>query len=485
MDRSLARDAGNFFTFPASIEKADTAAGGAALLVSFRRSLVLLIAVALAMLSLGPRAASLPAAPDAWPQWGGALRNFTSPSTGLASSWPASGPRQLWSRELGEGYSGIVAEAGRLYTMYRLPARLWQIGRKDQEVVIALDAANGRTLWEHSYDAPLLDRMNVEYGPGPHSTPLIAGNRIFAVGATGKFHALDKATGRVLWSHDLHGEYGVLWGRGYSCSPIAFGNTVILVTGKKGRSVMAFHQETGAVAWAKQDFDYGPGSPILITLDGKPGTPARAAKGKAKARGRAAEPERQQQLVVFMAGEIVGLDPANGELLWSHPHPTEWGLNISTPLWIPEGGLLFCSSAYNSGSRMLKLTLAGGKTTVEQLWYTNRMRIHIGNAIYLGGYVFGSSGDFGPAFLTAAEAQSGREAWRNRSFSRATLILADGKFIILDEDGNLAVATASAQGLNVLAQAQIFAGRAWTPPTLVGTRLYARDRRIIVALDLS
>src|SRR5437667_2051259 len=75
-----------------------------------------------------------------WTQWGGPNRNFTSDSKGLASSWPASGPRKLWSRALGDdGYSGIAVEGGRLYTMYRRAAKLWQIGKVDQEIVVALE----------------------------------------------------------------------------------------------------------------------------------------------------------------------------------------------------------------------------------------------------------------------------------------------------------------------------------------------------------
>src|SRR5262245_2741767 len=108
--------------------------------------------------------AAVPVCAEDWPQWGGANRNFITASTGLAASWPAGGPKKLWSRELGEGYSGIVVEGGRLYTMYRKPAGMLAFGKKDQEVVVAMDAATGRTIWEHSYDAPLLSRMDVEYG---------------------------------------------------------------------------------------------------------------------------------------------------------------------------------------------------------------------------------------------------------------------------------------------------------------------------------
>lgn len=399
-----------------------------------------------------------------WPQWGGAKRNFMPEAKGLASSWSASGPRQVWSRPLGEGYSAIAVEGGRLYTMYRESAKLWQFGKSDQEVVIAMDAVTGKTVWEYRYDAPLLPKMNMEYGPGPHATPLIVGDLAFTSGVTAKFHALDKRTGKVVWAKDFHQEYGTLWGRGYASSPIAYKNTVIVTLGGPGKAVLALNQKDGAVVWKKQDFDYGFASPILINVDG------------------------QDQLVVFMANEVAGVDPNGGEFLWSHPHKTDWGLNISTPVfWANPGGgnFLFCSSAYSGGSRLLQLSRAAGKTAVNELWFSNRMRIHIGNAIRIGDYVYGSSGDFGPAFFAAIEVKTGRIAWQDRSFARASSVYADAKFLILDEDGNLALASVSPQGLKVLSRVQLLASNAWTPPTLVGTRLYLRDRKTIRALELS
>src|SRR6266849_9722694 len=113
------------------------------------------------------------AAPPEWTQYGGPHRNFISDSKGLASSWPAAGPKQLWKRELGEGYSGIVVDNGRLYTMYR---------KGDEEVLVALDAKTGKTLWERPRKAAFRAGMAMENGPGPHSTPVIVGDRIFTVG---------------------------------------------------------------------------------------------------------------------------------------------------------------------------------------------------------------------------------------------------------------------------------------------------------------
>jgi outer membrane protein assembly factor BamB len=158
-------------------------------------------------------------------------------------------------------------------------------------------------------------------------------------------------------------------------------------------------------------------------------------------------------------------------------------LNISMPVW-GEGNLLFMTSAYSGGARMIQLTRAHGKTTPRELWSSNRMRVHIGNAIRVGDTIYGSSGDFGPAFLSAIDAKTGAVLWQDRSFSKANLLYAGGKFIILDEDGQLGLATATPQGLTVLSRVELLKRKAWTAPTLVGTTLYVRDQERLVALDL-
>ena len=385
-----------------------------------------------------------------WLQFGGPTRDFVSTSKGLAASWPATGPRQLWSRPLGEGYSAILVNGNMLYTMY---------SQGEQEIVIALAADTGKTIWEHKYDAPHAG-MNYEYGAGPHSTPLLVGDLLYTVGSTGKLFALDKKTGKVAWSHDMWKEYGgTKMDRGYSASPIAYKNTIILTLGGKGQTLIAFNQKDGSVAWKNQTLDMSPASPMIINVNG------------------------QDQLIAFLGKVVAGIDPNNGNLLWSHPHVTEWGLNISMPVWGSDN-LLFISSAYSGGSRVLKLTQKDGKTTAEELWFHRRMRLHHGTAIRIGDYVYGSSGDFGPAFFAAVNVKTGEISYQDRSFPKSNLVLADGKLIILDEDGNLALASATPTELKVISKASVLKNIAWTVPTLVGTKLYLRDRRTIAALDL-
>lgn len=385
-----------------------------------------------------------------WPQWGGPTRNFVANSKGLAASWPEKGPKQLWTRPLGEGHSSIIVDGNTLYTMY---------SQGDQEFVIALAADTGKTIWEHKYESPTAG-LNFKEGLGPHSTPLLVGDLVYTVGATGKLHALNKKTGKVAWFHDLWKEYnGRKMDRGYSCSPLAYKNTVILTLGGEGQTLIAFNQKDGSVAWKNQSLDMSPSSPTITKVDG------------------------QDQLVTFLGKAITGLDPNTGELLWSHPHVTEWGLNISTPVW-GDDNLLFVSSAYSGGSRVLKLTRKEGKTEVTELWFHRRLRLHHTTAIRIGDYIYASSGDFGPAFLSAVNIKTGETAFQDRSFPKSNLIYADGKLIILDEDGNLALATVSPEGLKVISKTTLMKHLAWTVPTLVGKKLYVRDRGTIAALDL-
>jgi outer membrane protein assembly factor BamB len=395
----------------------------------------------------------------AWLQWGGPRRNFTVETSGLAESWPSGGPKQLWTRSLGEGHSAITVEGNRLYTMHRPGGLLSMVRRPQQETIAAFDASTGTTIWEYTYPSATGD-LNLSEGAGPHSTPLIVGNLLYTASSRSEVFALEKATGKLVWSHDMVKEFGAKQdGRGYSASPILYRDMVILPAGAPDAAVIAFNQKTGAVAWKGGNFPTGPASPILINVDG------------------------QDQLVVSGANEIVGVDPTNGNVLWQHPHKTEWGLNISTPVWGSDN-LLLVSAAYNNGTRLLKLAQAGGKTKVEEKWYQNRMRVHIGTIIRLGDYAVGSSGDFGPCPTVAIDIATGNILWQNREFARSTFLYGDNKLIVIDEDGNIGLAVPSRQGLKVLAKAPVLTNRAWTVPTLVGTTLYVRDRKSMAAYQL-
>jgi outer membrane protein assembly factor BamB len=399
-----------------------------------------------------------------WRQWGGPGRDFRVDAGPLAETWPAAGPPVLWERPLGLGHSAIVVDDGRLFTLYR-PGK--QVSRKGpweaREVVVALDAATGKTLWEHEYPS---EPLNFSFGAGPHATPLVVGDVVFTAGTNKQIHALDKRTGKVVWMRDLVKEFDApptlvrpAVKAGYGCSPLAWKDTIVCQAGGPGQAVMALRQEDGSVAWRSGDFLVAEAAPVLIDVDG------------------------QTQLVVLGGQSVNGLDPDTGKILWSHPHDTSGDMNNSTPIWGGDN-ILFITSAYDQGSRAIRLSRNGDATSVEELWFTNRFRLMFTNGIRIGHHLYGTSGDFGPAFLGALDVRTGDVVWQERGFSRANLVHADGKLVILDEDGQLALVEVSPAGLKRLATAKVFATTAWTVPTLVGTTLYARDRERILALSL-
>jgi outer membrane protein assembly factor BamB len=416
----------------------------------------------------GDQGGALRSAPE-WPGWGGPRGDFTADAKALATTWPAGGPKRLWTRPLGEGHSSVVVDHGRLYTAFRPPTGVAGQFRED-EVVAALDSATGKTLWEHPYRASL-DTMDFSRGAGPHVTPRVAGDRLFAAGTDKQFFALDKHTGKLLWSHNFVKEYGALpnqmrWApvmAGYAPSPLVYKDIVIAMVGGPKHGVMAFRQDDGRVVWSSSGFpdDITASSPLLVTLEG------------------------QDQLVVTSGDAVHGIDPNDGAILWTFPFPTKYGANMSTPVWSPHDRLLFLSAAYDGLTRVVELRpRIGGRTEAKELWSTNRMRVHFSNVVRIGDHYYGSSGDFGPSFLTAIHARTGVLSLQDRTFAKASFIQADGKVILLDEDGTLALVTMSPDKLTVLAQAEVASGVSWTVPTLVGRTLYVRDRLNIMALDL-
>jgi outer membrane protein assembly factor BamB len=387
-----------------------------------------------------------------WPQWGGPTRDFNTDTDNLALTWPAEGPTELWRRPLGDGYSAILVDDGRLYTMYRA---------NEDEVVVVLSPKTGKFLWMRRCPTPIdAGAHPSRYGIGPRSTPLIVADRLYTVGFNGTMNCFDKKTGKTIWSVELLKKYDGSRRRwGYACSPIAHKDTVIVFVGGSHGSIVAMDQHDGDTVWKRHDFQNAYASPILIDVDG------------------------QMQLICFMATHVAGLDPNNGDLLWQHPHENQWRNNIVTPVWGP-GNLLFISSEGNGGGGVLRLQQSGGKATVNEVWHNRKTRLSHRNAIRIGDYIYASLGDFGPSIFAAVDVNTGRIAWKHRGFPAACAVRAGKRLIILDEDGHLMLATVTPQALTIHARAKVLQKEAWTIPTLVGNRLYLRDRKEIVALEL-
>src|SRR5207302_1396839 len=130
-----------------------------------------------------------------WPQLHGPERNGISAESGLLQSWPKEGPPLVWKKEVGAGFSGPVIAGERLILFHRVG---------DQENVACLDAASGKEKWKFSYLTGYVDQFG--FDEGPRSTPLIAGERVYTLGAEGRLTCLELQTGKKVWDRSLNTE---------------------------------------------------------------------------------------------------------------------------------------------------------------------------------------------------------------------------------------------------------------------------------------
>ncbi len=415
---------------------------------TLRSFLVLSVLVSL----LAP--AALFAASGDWSGWGGPNGDFsTSTDPGLATEWGAEGPKVLWTQALGDhGHSSIVVEGETLYTSFR---------RGDEDVTRAVDVVSGEIRWESSIEAPLPDNWQADFGPGPHSTPLVAGDLVISASANVRITAFDRSTGEQRWQRDLIEEEGVNFPpRGYGPSPLGWNDLVIVNGGGEGQGLIALERSTGRTVWKAVDGNGGYSSPTLMTLDGV------------------------EQVVAALGPKRAGVVPATGELLWELDLPDTAATTMSTPIQVGPNRI-FTSSAYADGSRVIDVSREGGVWKAEAGWYTRKMRIMHGTVAHFDGYVYGSSGDFGPTFLAAVDLDTGDVTFRQRGFAKANLQRIGEYVLILDEDGVLAIGRPSPEGIEILAEHAVLDGVSWSTPTLVGTTLLVRNRESMAALDLA
>ena len=393
-----------------------------------------------------------------WARWGGPSGDFKVTAGGaIAEAWPETGPKLLWEAELGDGYSAILHRDGRLYTMYRdasLPVGV--------EIITALDAATGETIWDFAYTAGRYANMDRSFGEGPNATPLLLSDRIVSIGIAGKVNCLDLDSGDPLWELDLHEAFGRQARReeyGYSGSPLEYDGTILVLVGGDEQAVVALDPADGSVVWGSGPGRVSYAPPTLLRLAGR------------------------DQFVYFSPTEVIGLDPTDGKKLWSYPVLCVTENNLTAVVECGDDHL-WVACQLDGGTRVLAIREEEGELRPEALWTSRRLKQGHWNSIHLGDHVYGSLGD-SSSQLGAVNWRTGEIAWRERGFHAAQVLYADEKLIFVEESGALVVARIAPSGIDVMCQFQLLEEVAWTVPTLIGTTLFVRDRKRIMALDLS
>jgi outer membrane protein assembly factor BamB len=367
-----------------------------------------------------------------WPQWRGPARNGISAEAGWKSRWPAGGPKQVWTTQLGQGYSSVSVVGGRVYTMGNRDGRDW---------VYCLDAKTGKPIWTHNYPCATGD-----YG-GPRATPTVDGTVVYTLSREGHAHALNAATGKPIWSRDLRKVANVEppnWG--FASSPLVIAGRIIYNAGTAGVAL----DGGGRVVW-KSGGDSGYASPVAFSVTGQKG------------------------VALFSGFGIVAVNPADGRELWRHRWETSYNVNAADPLFV--GDAVFISSNYNKGCALLRLV--GGRPTVA--WQNRSMRNHFNTTVRVGDSLYGNDENT----LRCLDLKTGAERWSMRGMGKGGLIASDGKLLVLTERGELLVIQATPERLVELARAKVINGTCWTHPVLANGFIYCRSQEgTLVCLDV-
>jgi outer membrane protein assembly factor BamB len=154
-------------------------------------------------------------------------------------------------------------------------------------------------------------------------------------------------------------------------------------------------------------------------------------------------------------------------------------VNAAIPIFIPEDKI-FISTAYDHGAALLKVNVAGGKHSVQEVWLSKSMRNHFNTSVLHNGSIYG----FDNAVLKCIDAATGEDKWQKSGVGRGSLLLADGHLIVLSERGRLLLVQATPAEYKEIASAEVLQGKCWTMPTLVNGKLYVRNQKEMACLSL-
>ena len=361
-----------------------------------------------------------------WPEWRGPDGTGVSPERG----WLDGGPRVLWHRDIGVGYSRPAVHGDMLFVAG------WKGGRV---TMYRLDAPTGEVVWEQSYK---MDRYRRQHEGGPASSPATDGRRVYSMSREADVFCLDAANGDVAWHRDLGKDFGVsvpTWA--FSGSLRFMDDAVIADVGV----IAALDRETGKTIWKTRNYGPAYSSPVVFEHGGR------------------------KLVAAFPEFGLVILDAGSGREIASHRWKTSYGVNAATP--IVHENLIFISSGYNKGSALLRFD--GG--TLDVVWQGRQMRNHMATCVLIDGSIYG----FDESRLKCLDFRTGEEMWSQRGLGKGALMASTEKLVVMSDRGELVIAEATPKNFKPLARHDALprARNVWIAPVLANGRVYCRDPR--------
>ncbi|MEZ6123338.1 MAG: PQQ-binding-like beta-propeller repeat protein [Planctomycetaceae bacterium] len=368
-----------------------------------------------------------------WPTWMGPDLTGISLESGWSAKWPEAGLPTVWTQNIGIGFSSVSIVDGRLYTMGH---------DRGKESVWCLNSQTGEVLWSHSYPAPLHDNL---YEGGPGATPVVHADCVYTLSIDGRLLCLDRITGTVIWEKLLQQDLGVGfpdWG--FDSTPFILNDQLILQAGR----LVSYDLKTGRKNWQTSRHTAGYGAVRAFQQDDKTLLASLDNDG----------------LRICQATD--GTQVAFAK--WDSPFKT----NSTTP--IIHDGLIYISTGYNIGCGLFRLQ--NGR--LEQIYANREMRNHFNNSILYNGHVYGVDGNSNlgrVVTITCMDFETGKLNWKQRGLGCGSLTIADGKLLILSEDGTLVLADATPEEFREVARSPFLTGRCWTVPVLLNGKIYGRN----------
>jgi outer membrane protein assembly factor BamB len=376
--------------------------------------------------------------PRDYPQWRGQTRDGSASGFQAPASWPDSlTPR--WKVEVGAGYATPIVMGDRVFTHTR---------QDENEVMLAIDAETGKTIWRTSYQAPY--RMNPatrNHGQGPKSTPLYADGRLYTLGISGIVSAFDAADGKLLWQKPappVDPMYGTAMSPAYDRGAVIFH-----MGGHDNGALTALDAATGNVRWSWSGDGPAYASPIVVELGGT------------------------RQVVTISQRNIIGVDSASGRLLWQRPWVSRSTNNSITPI-LYDGTLIV--TGHDLGTARIKPVQSGGAWSVETVWETQEVGMFMSNPVLVGDTLYGLSHKASGQFF-ALDAKTGRVLWLGepRAATNTAVVKAGRHLFLLNDDAELIVAEANPAGLKPERRYTVATSSTWAQPAISGNRVFVKD----------